>query len=173
MRSCLIPKIRAGGGGGRLLRCLLRNHMRKWRASIDYFDFWGSIYFSEAGGKIRDQRCRCEHRVIPKSDWHNGKEKGLALTHTAKVKKKRENFQERKYLTKMQRWIIQYVMWAHRFSEKSCTLRVWLRACECVWWGAGEGYVLVGSSSWGGGGRREGKEEREAETWLGLDHPGV
>ena len=37
----------------------------------------------------------------------------------------------------------------------------------------GEGYVLVGSSSQGEGRRGEGKEERDAEACLGLEHPGV
>lgn len=145
------------GGGGRLLRCLLRNHMRKWRASMDYFDFWGSIYFSEAGGKIRDQRCRCEHRVIPKSDWHDGKEKGLALTHTAKVKKKK-TFQERKYLTKMQCWIIQCDVSPQIFRKilytKSMVVCMWV----CVVrgrWGICFGRVFILGRRWEERGRRE------------------
>lgn len=73
----------------------------------------------------------------------------------------------------MQCWIIQCDVSPQIFRKILYTLRVWLCTCECVWWGAGEGYVLVGSSSWGGGGRREGEGRERGRNLIRFGSPWV
>lgn len=73
--------------------------------------------------------------VIPKSDWHDGKEKAWHSPTLPKLKKKK-TFQERKYLTKMQCWIIQCDVSPQIFRKILYT-----KSMVVCMWVCGEGQV--------------------------------